>query len=123
MLTATPLTNLITALLGVASGGVVFGVITNARIPFVGSHRTAFYLLVVLGMTMCSLSMQTEKYGWLSPFTLSGILAGTAALLLTVLMALGVKLPYIHNYRDAIIALAAIMVVKIVVARIRGFVA
>lgn len=120
---ATPLTNPLLIVLGLLSAGVVAGTLTGTRLPFINSDRSALIALVILGMSMCALGMQTVTYGWTNPFNLAGTILGAAALALAAAVLLGARVPYIGSERSAIVGLAAVMAVKVVLAVLRGVVA
>ena len=120
---ATSLTNPLLILLGLMSAGVVVGTLTGTRLPLIHSDRSALIALVILGMSMCALGMQTVTYGWTNPFNLAGTVLGAIALVLAAAVLLGARVPYIGSERAAIIALAAVMAVKVVLAVLRGMVA
>jgi hypothetical protein len=120
---ATPITNPLLILLGLMSAGVVAGTLTGIRLPFIHSDRSALFTLVILGMSMCALGMQTVTYGWTNPFNLVGTVLGALALMMAAAVLLGARVPYIGSDRTAIIGLAAVMAVKVVLAMMRGVVA
>ncbi|HYF77221.1 MAG TPA: hypothetical protein VD973_08825 [Symbiobacteriaceae bacterium] len=120
---ATSLTNPLLILLGLISAGVVVGTLTGTRLPLIHSDRSALIVLVILGMSMCALGMQTVTYGWTNPFNLVGTILGAIALVLSAAVLLGARVPYIGSDRSAIIVLAAVMAVKIMLAVMRGMVA
>jgi hypothetical protein len=112
--------NLVLVVLGVLAAALVTAVLAGVRLPMVGSERAAFWILVVVGMTMCALGMKIDTYGWLNPFNVLGIVIGSLTTLFTLAIFLGIKRPAIPNDRAAIIALAAMMVVKVILAGIRA---
>lgn len=116
----TSMTNPLLILLGLLSAGVVTAALTGTRLPLLGSDRAALIALLLLGMSMCALGMQTVRYGWLNPFNLAGILLGVLALVAAGAALAGVKVPYIGGDRAAIIALSLIMVAKVMLAAIRN---
>lgn len=117
----TPVTNPLLILLGLLSAGVVAAGLTGTRLPLIGSSdRSTLIALIVLGMSMCALGMQTTTYGWLNPFNLVGTILGTVALGVAVAVLAGVRVPYVSGDRAAVIALALVMVVKVVLAVFRG---
>lgn len=120
---AMPFTNPLLIFLGLLSASVVTGTLTGTRLPLINSDRSALIALVILGMSMCALGMQTVTYGWTNPFNLAGTIIGALALALAAALLLGARVPYIGSERTAIIALAAVMAVKVVLAVLRGVVA
>ena len=120
---ATSLTNPLLIILGLMSAGVVVGTLTGTRLPCIHSDHSALIALVILGMSMCALGMQTVTYGWTNPYNLAGTILGAIALVLAAAVLLGARVPYIGSDRSAIIVLAAVMAVKIMLAVMRGMVA
>lgn len=120
---ATPVTNPLLIILGLLAAGVVAAALTGTRLPWIGSDRAALIALIILGMSMCALGMQTVTYGWLNPFNLIGILLGALALGGAVAVLAGVRVPYISGDRAAIIALSLLMAVKVALAIVRGMLA
>jgi len=120
---ATPVTNPLLILLGLVSAGVVAAALTGTRLPLIGSDRSSLIALIILGMSMCALGMQTTDYGWLNPFNVVGIILGALALGLTAAVIAGVRVPYISGDRAAVIALALIMAAKVILAVLRGILA
>jgi hypothetical protein len=117
---ATPITNPLLMLLGLLSATTMAAALLGIRLPFLPGDRAALIALLVLGMAMCALGMQTTNYGWLSPFTLGGILLGAVALAVAAAALAGIRLPYIGSDRAAIIAIALLMGLKVLLAVIRG---
>jgi hypothetical protein len=119
----TPVTNPLLILLGLLSAAVVAAGLTGIRLPLLGSDRAALIALVILGMSMCALGMQTMTFGWLNPFNVIGMILGALALGLAVAVLMGVRVPYISSDRAAMIALALIMATKALLAVLRGMTA
>lgn len=105
---------------GILSAGLVAAVAAGVNIPVLGNGRAAYFTLLVLGFAMCARAMKLETYGWTNPFNIAGIVLGSLALLLTVAVLFRIPLPQITTDKAAIIALAAIMAIKVVVALVRG---
>lgn len=106
--------------LGALAAGVVISVLTRVRFPVIGTDRAALIALVVLGLTMCALGgTRAAVYPPPNPFTLVGIVLGIVALLVAAAGLFRFQLPLMAGERDAIIALAAIMAVKVLVALAR----
>ncbi len=119
----TPLTNPLLILLGLLSAGVVAGTLTGIRLPLINSDRSALIVLIILGMSMCALGMQTVTYGWTNPFNLAGTILGALLLALATAVLLGVRVPYVGSYRSAMVGLAVFIAVKVVLAMLRRGVA
>ncbi len=117
---ATPMTNPLLIVLGLLSTVTVAAALFGIRLPFLPSDRATLIALLVLGMAMCALGMQTTQYGWLNSFTIGGIVLGTITLAVAGAALTGIRLPYITGDRAAIIAIALIMGLKVLVAVVRG---
>jgi hypothetical protein len=110
-------------ILGGLSAALAAAVGFGVQVPVVGNGRAAYAVLLVLGMAMCSRGIKPDLYSWTNPFTIIGMVVGAAALVLSVIYLVGLKVPLITSDRIAILALAVIMALKIVVALVRGAVA
>jgi len=120
--TQSRISNLALAVLGFVAAALVIAVLANARLPMLASPRSAFLALAIIGCVMCPLGMRIETYGWLNPFNVLGIVIGSLITLLILAVLLGIQLPWIADDRAAIIALAALMIVKVILAWIRAIV-
>jgi hypothetical protein len=79
-------------LLGVLATFMVVALLANVRLPLLGSDRTAFIALALVGMTMCALGgigRAQSTLGWTDPVTLAGIVIGSLALLLVAAVLAG----------------------------------
>jgi hypothetical protein len=112
--------NGLSALLGILAALLVVGALTHANAAIGIGDRLAFFALVVIGMTMCSLSgiTQAVAHGWWHPLSIVGYVVGTLALLLAAAVWFNVPLPMITTERDALIALTVVLLVKLGVARL-----
>ena len=111
------------------SASVVMGIIVALLIGAVlaGFHnryglsdRTAFVLLTVAGMAFCLTGMKIEIYGWKNPFNLVGSLVGVIILLLVAAVFTGIPFPGVASDRDAFIALAILIALKVVLDLLRA---
>ncbi len=95
---------------------LVAGVLTQN--PFGISDRTAFIALGALGFTMCALGKlgQGDIYGWWNLRHILGYVLGAVALYLLAAVLFHWQLPWIASEREAILALSALIAVKIVIA-------
>ena len=83
-------------------------------VPFVTDDRTAFIVLAVIGMVMCSFGIQTilRSTGLLSPGTFIGAVLGILVLIAFVLALMNRPMFLLSSYRTGFIALAIVMLAK-----------
>ena len=108
--------------LGVIETAITVTVLTNASVPLIGNNRHTLIAFVLIGFAMCSMGMDITQYGWTNPFNILGIVIGIVALVIAVASIFGAQLPLIADERAAILAIAVLMMIKIVVAGVRGVV-
>jgi hypothetical protein len=106
--------------LGVLALVLAASILNGTRLPILSSERAAFFGLFVLGMGMCTMGMQFERFGWTHPISIAGIVLGALALAVVGAVLFRLNLPFVDNERNATMTLGAIMVVKIVLALARG---
>jgi len=87
------------------------------------SDRAAFIILLVAGITMCTTGMEIQRYGWKNPYNLLGSAIGVVILLLVVAVLIGLPLPGLNSDREAFIALAGLMALKVSLDLLRGIAA
>jgi hypothetical protein len=83
---------LLANVLGIAVAALLAAALTNTSVPLLESERAIFVVVVLLGVSMCSLGgvgRAPMKYGWMHPITLFGIAVGTVMLLLAAGVVLG----------------------------------
>ena len=82
--------------------------------------RPAFWLLFVIGLTMCTRGPlgRGARYGWGNLRHLIGYSLGAAALLLGAAVLFDFSLPGVASARAAVLALALVMVIKAGAARL-----
>ena len=109
-------------MLGIVEAVIALVVLTNAPLPIIGNNRITLIAFILIGFAMCSLGMEIPQYGWTNPFNLVGMVIGVVALVIGIAVIIGVQLPLIADERAAILAISVLMIVKIVVAGVRGVV-
>lgn len=114
--TSTP--SLVNITLGIISAFLVVAVLTGFNRSFGLGARGAFWVLFVIGVTMCALGPlgQGAVLGWWNPRHIIGYILGGVALLLGAAMLFNVSLPLLDSPRLAVLALGVLMAAKIVVA-------
>jgi hypothetical protein len=110
--------NLIANVLGVGAALYTLAVLAGTQLPLITSGRAAFFGLAAIGFAMCTAGMAkvTSGLGWTHPISLFGIVLGVGALALVLMVAFGIRLPFITSDRAALILLAALIVAKWVLA-------
>jgi hypothetical protein len=84
------------------------------------SDRAAFGILTAAGMALCLTGMKIETYGWKNPFNLAGSFLGVIILLLVAAVFTGIPFPGVAGEREAFIALAILIALKIVLDLLRS---
>lgn len=81
-------------------------------------NRLAFWLLFLVGLTMCARGPlgHGARYGWANWRHLLGYVLGAAALLIGAAMLFDFSLPAIGNDQAAVLALGLVMAVKVTIA-------
>lgn len=107
--------------LGILAAVLVFAFFTGRRFPLIADDRQAFIALVVIGFAMCSVGMgsMVNSMGWSHWTIIAGSILGVAAMALIIAVLMGIKLPLISGYREAIIGLSAIGFTKWLIAFLR----
>ena len=100
----------------VAALVVFFAVLTDKKIPMISGDRPAFIALAIINFFMCLVGPLpwTKPGGWLSPFNIALYMLGFCALLLIVVVisAKTVPIPFVSTYRTAYFILFIIIFVK-----------
>lgn len=109
-----------TIILGILAAGLVFAVLTGRRLPLITNERVALIVLVVLGMAMCTngIGRVAAANAWAQPLSIAGYLLGSLILIVAVLALMGRPLPLIPGVHQAIIAVSALSVLKLVLSAI-----
>ncbi len=106
--------------------GLIAGVVAQWRLPLISGPRSALITLFVLGFVMCAaggLSSKTERDGfsWSSPFLIIGMFLGAAAVYILYAGLSGRELPFVSGEYGAFVALAVVMVAKLVNSRLHNW--
>ena len=108
--------------------GIVVALLIGAVL--LGFHRTlglsdwsGFAILTVTGFAFCSTGMKLDVYGWKNPFNLFGAFLGVIILLLITAVFTGLPFPGITGDREAFIALAILITLKVVLDLLRALAA
>jgi hypothetical protein len=111
-------TAIIGTIVGLLALYVVIAHLGGRSVPFVTDDRTAFIVLAVIGIVMCSFGIQTilRSTGLLSPGTFIGAVLGILVLIAFVLALLDQPMFLLPDYRTGFVALALVMLAKWCVA-------
>lgn len=117
--------NTLSIVVALAVLGLIVGVVAQWNLPLISGPRSALIALFVLGFVMCAaggLSSKTERSGfsWLSPFPIIGMLLGATAVYILYAALSGRELPFVSGEYGAFIALAVVMVIKLVNSRLHN---
>jgi hypothetical protein len=119
MKTITPPAVITPSILGLAllAAAVVFIGATGRKVPVLSNVRVDIILLVILGMIMCTQSgigRIAATGEWSHPLSIVGYILGGTILLIAASVFMGWKLPFLQNDRQALIAIAILVGLKIV---------
>jgi hypothetical protein len=119
MKTITPPAVITPSILGLAllAAAVVFIGATGRKVPVLSNVRVDIILLVILGMMMCTQSgigRIAATGEWSHPLSIVGYILGGTILLIAASVFRGWKLPFLQNDRQALIAIAILVGLKIV---------
>ncbi len=115
------LSNVVIGVLAVLATLLVLAVLTNTELPVLTEMRAIFIAVAVLGFAMCAVGPLTHMRGvqeWLLPENIVGALLGVLAALLIVFELFEVRFDLIPDARAATIALAVVLVAKLLIALI-----
>jgi len=96
---------------------VVFVGATGKRMPLLSNIRVDIILLIIIGMAMCTqggIGRVAASGQWSHPLTIVGYILGGLIVLITLAVFVGWKLPYIQTDRQALIAIAVLIGLKVV---------
>jgi len=104
--------------LGLLGALLVFAVLTGRQVPLISGDRRAFFVLLVVGFVMCALGplRNIQPAEWGHPMNVIAAVLGGLALLLGLAVLTGMRIPLIPSSREAVTALAVIIVSKVVLA-------
>ncbi|MBL8165974.1 MAG: hypothetical protein JNJ61_28580 [Anaerolineae bacterium] len=86
-------------------------------LPIIDTERAAFFALFIIGFVLCSgYGMQFNTH----PINLIGMALGVFIVLLGIALLFNITLPFLPDGRAALLALAALMAVKIGLAALRA---
>lgn len=96
---------------------IVFIGVTGKKVPLLSNVRVDIVLLVIIGMSICTLGgigRIATTGQWSHPLSIIGYILGGLILLVTLAVFVGWKLPFIANDGQALLAIAILASLKIV---------
>ena len=98
------------------AAAVVFIGATGKRVPLLSNVRVDIILLVILGMSICTqagIGRIAATGQWTHPLAIVGYVLGGTILIIAASVFVGLKLPFIQNDQQALIAIAILAGLKI----------
>ena len=117
------ISNLVTLL----TGGFIYAVLTDMKIPFISGYKQAAIVLFILGLAMSALAgardnTPTPVFDTMSKPVLNSLMGlGVLAVLVFIIILSGVKIPVISDYALTFKVLAGIIGVKLIMTRLYFF--
>ena len=107
-----------TICLGILAAALAFALLTDRKVPLISSDRAGLIVLVVIGMAMCTsgIGRVATAGAWAHPSSIIGYLLGALILVVAGAAILGRPLPLVSGVHQAIIAVSALGVLKLVVS-------
>lgn len=96
---------------------VTFIGVTGRKVPLLSNVRVYIILLVIIGMTICSqggIGRVAATGQWTHPLSIIGYLLGGLILIITLSVFVGLRLPFIANDCQALLAIAILASLKVV---------
>ena len=103
--------------LALLAATIVFIGVTGKKVPLLSNVRVDIVLLVIIGMSICTLGgigRIATTGQWSHPLSIIGYILGGLNLLVTLAVFVGWKLPFIANDGQALLAIAILASLKIV---------
>ena len=91
--------------------------VTGKKVPILSNVRLDIVLLVLVGMTICSLGgigRVAATGQWSHPLSIIGYVLGGLILLIALSVFVGWKLPYVQTDQQALLAIAILASLKVV---------
>jgi hypothetical protein len=107
------------AILGFALlfAAIAFIGVTGKKVPLLSNIRLDITLLVILGMAICTqggIGRIAATGQWAHPQAIIGYILGGLIIIIAAAALFGLKLPYIGNDQQALLAIAILVALKIV---------
>ncbi len=106
-----------------AAAWITLTVLAGKTLPLINSPRAALWGLLILGMAACSggIGQVGASNRWASPLAILGYLLGAAILVVFAAGLSGWQLPLVQTQTQALVAVSALMVVKLVIGAVGYF--
>ena len=117
----------ISNLVSLLTGGFIYAVPTDMKIPFISGYKQAVIVLFILGLSMSALAgvrdnTPTPVFDTMSKPVLNSLMGlGVLAVIVFILVLTGVKIPIISDYALTFKLLAGVIGVKLVITRLYFF--
>lgn len=104
---------------GFVAVAALYSGLTNANFIFIKDPRSAVIILTIAGFAMCSTGVlgRFVTKAPTHPLSILGYILGITALAIGVANIFKLRLPLISDPRDALIAMAVVIVAKVIIAR------
>lgn len=102
--------------MGALAAAVLLIVLTGAKVPLLSNIRVSLIVLLVLGMAICAqggIGPVAAANQWTHPNAIIGYVLGLLILVTAISAWAGFTLPYAQNDRQAFVAMAILMVAKV----------
>jgi hypothetical protein len=105
--------------LGLFAAVVTLVGLSDLHVPVLTNLRVDIILLVVVGMAMCAqggIGFVAATKQWSHPLSIAGYLLGGLILLVTGAVLAGIKIAFVRDERQALIAIAVMAGLKVLVS-------
>lgn len=103
-------------MMGLLAAAVLVIALTGVQVPVLSNPRISLAVVLVLGMAMCAqggIGPVATANQWTHPNAIIGYALGILILLVAASAWAGFKLPYLQNSRQAFVAVAILIGVKV----------
>jgi hypothetical protein len=101
---------------------ITFIGVTGKKIPLLSNVKVDVVLVVVIGMAMCmpGIGRVAAENTWTHPLSLLSILLGILILVVATSVFVGFQLPLVRTPQGALLAIAALIGVKIMISLVHS---
>lgn len=94
----------------------IYTILSGKKLPIIGDGKLAFVMLFLIGFSMSVLGgfRDYPDGKFIMPGLLMALLMilGLAAIILLIAMLIGIKIPFIPTYKEAIMVISGIIILK-----------